>query len=407
MFIHIQVILLLSLVFLVPIICLSDKCPAHTLQNTLVPNVLDECSSGRQLQYLLYDVQDGEGFNLRRDVYMRMATIVYYLNHRHNLNVTLVLPSWGPLAHWKRDKLNTKLPWSTFFHLQSLSTIIPVIELNDFLEQYNSQIDLVISLSYFDDSLDDELKGKPFIPHHLIDDKCSHSFDGEYYLNQQNKVSGCFWSYEELIIAHQLICCYFEGTTASMAKLLVNSFSSYESIVITDSQIILHDAYGSQLFWQIRKSMKFSSTLIDVAHKFIMLSFSPANVSSSMDEIIYPFNRYRYIGVHLRRSDFTQHRKDVPTLPCVAEQILTCITQNCHGHLEGITHVFLASDGNINEIQHLTLLLEQSDITVVTYKNDTMTDGEVAIIHQIICSQALFFIGKKCLLSFSFLSLSI
>ena len=408
------VILLLSL--FVPITCQSDKCAAYTLKNTFVRNASTPSSSARQLQYLLYDVQNGEGFNLRRDVYMRMATVVYYLNNRHNLNVTLVLPSWGPLAHWKPCKSNSRLPWSTFFHVQSLASIVPVLELNDFLVQQNSHIDLVISLSYFDDSLDDEddlddLKGKPFNPHYSMDKKCSHSFDHEYYTNEAGKVSGWFWSFEESVTADELICCYFEGTASTMAQLLSHSFISHKSIMISDSQIILHDAYGSQLFWRIRKSITFSSQLIDLAQKFIELSFTSASaynkVPPSTEEAIHRSKRYRYMAVHLRRSDFTQHRKDVPTLSCVAEQILTCITQNSKGHLEGVTHVFLASDGNVEEIQHLTLLLEQSGITVVTYKNDTMSDGEVAIIDQIICSRAFYFVGKKCFLSSPLFSFSL
>ena len=34
----------------------------------------------KPVRYILYDVNPGEGFNLRRDVYMRMAVFVKKLN---------------------------------------------------------------------------------------------------------------------------------------------------------------------------------------------------------------------------------------------------------------------------------------------------------------------------------------
>ena len=38
-----------------------------------------QASSGVKTRYILYDVNPGEGFNLRRDVYMRMAVFVRYV----------------------------------------------------------------------------------------------------------------------------------------------------------------------------------------------------------------------------------------------------------------------------------------------------------------------------------------
>ena len=84
-------------------------------------------------RYLLYDVNPGEGFNLRRDVYIRMANLVKFLNEDEPW--ILVLPPWGRLYHWQSPTItNSKIPWSKFFDLDSLRKLIPVIEFTDYLK---------------------------------------------------------------------------------------------------------------------------------------------------------------------------------------------------------------------------------------------------------------------------------
>lgn len=48
-------------------------------------------SNGKLGRYLLYDINPGEGFNLRRDVYMRIASLVK--NLRKHGDWTLVGPT--------------------------------------------------------------------------------------------------------------------------------------------------------------------------------------------------------------------------------------------------------------------------------------------------------------------------
>ena len=56
-------------------------------------------------RYILYDVNPGEGFNLRRDVYMRMAVWVRSLNLQTGTRWVLVLPPWSHLYHWQNRVL--------------------------------------------------------------------------------------------------------------------------------------------------------------------------------------------------------------------------------------------------------------------------------------------------------------
>jgi peptide-O-fucosyltransferase len=97
--------------------------------------------SGPETHYLLYSVNPGEGFNLRRDVYMRAATLVREL--RKTEDWVLVLPPWPHLHHWKTNYLQANLKWEKFFDLPSLSEYVPVIEFEDFLTKEGRTIDEV------------------------------------------------------------------------------------------------------------------------------------------------------------------------------------------------------------------------------------------------------------------------
>ena len=87
------------------------------------------------VRFLLYDVNPGEGFNLRRDVYLRAASFVKSLNEIDEKSEwTLVLPPWGPLYHWKRRHLEREgISWSEFFDLKAMSEYVSVMEFDDYL----------------------------------------------------------------------------------------------------------------------------------------------------------------------------------------------------------------------------------------------------------------------------------
>ena len=87
-------------------------------------------------RFIFYDVNPGEGFNLRRDVFMRVGIMVKKLNDQSTkYSYTLVLPPWGPLYHWQTRELGiqSRIPWKDFFDVDSISRYVPVIDLEDFL----------------------------------------------------------------------------------------------------------------------------------------------------------------------------------------------------------------------------------------------------------------------------------
>lgn len=99
-------------------------------------------------RYLLYDVNPPEGFNLRRDVYIRVASLLKTLLKTEEW--VLVLPPWGRLYHWRSPDIHqVRIPWSDFFDLPSLNRNIPVIEYEQFIagEQWSLSWGLVADAS--------------------------------------------------------------------------------------------------------------------------------------------------------------------------------------------------------------------------------------------------------------------
>ena len=89
-------------------------------------------------RYIFYDVNPGEGFNLRRDVFMRIAVFVKNLNAEGRGKFVLVLPPWGNLYHWQTRSLGeqVKIPWSNFFDVESINRFVPVMELDEYIGAY-------------------------------------------------------------------------------------------------------------------------------------------------------------------------------------------------------------------------------------------------------------------------------
>ena len=88
-------------------------------------------------RYILYDINPGEGFNLRRDVFVRIAVMVKKMNENSSkFSYTLVLPPWGPLYHWQTRSLGdqTKIPWKNFFDVESISRYVPCLDFEDYLK---------------------------------------------------------------------------------------------------------------------------------------------------------------------------------------------------------------------------------------------------------------------------------
>ncbi len=101
------------------------------------------CVSGHgDPRYLLYSVNLGEGFNLRRDVHMRAATLLKELRGSGR-DWVLVLPPWPHLLHWRSRAEQSGVKWDTFFDVSSLSEYVPSIEYEEYLQREGHSINKV------------------------------------------------------------------------------------------------------------------------------------------------------------------------------------------------------------------------------------------------------------------------
>jgi peptide-O-fucosyltransferase len=85
--------------------------------------------------FILYSVNPVEGFNLRRDVYIRMAIFLKNLRLvKGYSNAQLVLPTFHHLYHWKSHFRQTNMFWNHFFDLDSLKLYSSVIDMWEFFD---------------------------------------------------------------------------------------------------------------------------------------------------------------------------------------------------------------------------------------------------------------------------------
>ena len=97
---------------------------------------------------------------------------------------------------------------------------------------------------------------------------------------------------------------------------------------------------------------------------------------------------------HLRRRDYVHARKDqIPDLASAADQL----QRKCEEH--EVDKVFLATDAPDREVEQLRNALGNLKVELVKYKPtdevlQTFKDGGIAILDQVICSHAKYFIGS-------------
>ncbi|XP_023240555.1 GDP-fucose protein O-fucosyltransferase 2-like isoform X1 [Centruroides sculpturatus] len=305
------------------------------------------CSSKRdsllkERRYLLYDVNPGEGFNLRRDVYMRIAALAKKIREvRLQEDWILVLPPWGPLYHWKSEiaEPQIKIPWSEFFDLRSLSKYVPVIEFETFLKENGDEIEEIFYLQHYEEGwTEGKWEEKMDIR------KCLESHP---YSKSNGIYSGWFWGYQD-VYAIKFNCLSVQGFSSTLLPLFTG-MSKAKSIMIDRAEVILHDNYGDKNYWDIRRSMRFASTLIEIGNKFRR---EYLNSSDDTDKTILDDDWQKvkarnsrsamggpYIAVHLRRQDFVRSRPtEIPSIKYASEQITKILKKY------SLLKVFVATD---------------------------------------------------------------
>ncbi|XP_037380366.1 GDP-fucose protein O-fucosyltransferase 2 [Talpa occidentalis] len=342
-------------------------------------------------RYLLYDVNPPEGFNLRRDVYVRVASLLKTLLKTEAW--ALVLPPWGRLYHWQSPDLQqVRIPWAEFFDLPSLERNIPVLEYEQFIAESGGPfIDQVYVLQGYaegwkEGSWEEKVDARPCIDA-LLYTQDKH----EYY-------RGWFWGYAETR-GLNVSCLSVQGSASIMAPVLLRNTSA-RSVMLDRAENLLHDHYGGKEYWDTRRSMVLARHLRAAGDAFRSRYL---NSTDAADGIPFEEDWTRmkvqpgssrggpYLGVHLRRKDFIWgHRKDVPSLAGAARQIRSLLQAH------GLDKVFVATDAVRTEQEELRRLLpemvrfEPGHAELALYG-----DGGVAIVDQWVCAHARFFIGTS------------
>ncbi|EDV20912.1 uncharacterized protein TRIADDRAFT_50901 [Trichoplax adhaerens] len=349
-------------------------------------------SSTHRNRYLIYDVNDSEGFNLRRDVYMRIANLIIQLNQRQHYHWTLVLPPWKRMYHWRSTPSPKQfpLPWKTFFDISSLNKFIPVMEYQDYINQFGQTIDEIIYLQPYPDPFE----GGQFVDK-VEETNCQSNqkyklMNGNYY--------GYFFGLKG-ITARKLRCMLAQGMTSIIIPKLQQSKARL--ILLDRAENLLHEAYGQVGYWNSRRSLVFAKHLRDEGNRYRQ---EILNSTDEQDHIVrhsdwrllnVKKSKKRggnYLAVHLRRRDFLQGRKnDIPSLEEAVLQIKSAMKKT------NLSKVFLATDA---EESGLNSIRDQMEIMLcyVTTTPDRIQqfgDGGIAIIDQWICAHAKYFIGSK------------
>lgn len=364
----------------------------HQHEGSCPANKQDICVQ-QHAKYLLYKVQNGEGFNLQRDVFMRMAQVVLF-GRAVGEDRTLVLPEWTFLPHWTVHEDSHALPWSTFFDVQSMKQVTPLIEFKEFLETEGPSIDLVIHLSFFEETLDDETD---FFEHHEMKNCSNSELENEGFFKQEDGSYFIgFWSHMNDLRARRVKCMNFEGTSERFTRITSSpEFGDYRSILVSRAEIVLHQNYGSAQFWKIRRSMTFNHNLISIANEFVSKIREAGQSFEIKTEDALLEMTSQFVGVHLRRGDFARYRvNDVPSIECAVDQIIAVLEGN---HMK---RLFVSSDASQEEMDSLLLFLKHRSPSTLVFSfrsqvSEELHDGEKAIIDQLVCSQSDIFIGKS------------
>ncbi|ALC48215.1 O-fut2, partial [Drosophila busckii] len=366
--------------------------------------------------YILYDVNISEGFNLRRDVYIRMAVFIRRLRRRKRFrNVRLVLPPWPRLYHWHSMGLQQRdLMWRHFFDLASLRRYAPVLDFDEFLQEYRMfgmpappyvHVSQVFRLTHYEIMMEqgvfrDKYERITVDPSSVRPEACNeHSISGGALLQQH------------LLRYGRYNCMRFQGSAGLLEHLLRQALDEDTAgeddqhdlrvYAVLSAETVLHDSWGDEHFWLARRSMRFARSLEQVAVDFMHTALQTTVAETGVQrpalwELERPKRDARggnFLCAHLRRGDFVRSRETTtPTLKSAAQQIKQLL------RLYNMTTVFLSTDATPYELLELKeeLFYRFRFVHFTPESNaqrQLLKDGGVAIVDQIICSYARHFVG--------------
>lgn len=232
--------------------------------------------------YILYAVNPAEGFNLRRDVYIRLAVFINHLRTQRGYEgAVLVLPPFQRLYHWKSSPNeggsghpHQPIFWNHFFDLPSLGAYTPTLDLWQYFDIYRCQkrqrpqlINHRIQLRHFENMFDEDGK---FVEKFQIVQQATRD---KFVIVDDDRAAT--FGYPNLTVSqHEDV--QFQGSVMFLRQLIDELRSKsdfiqstdYYSLLVLNAEIVLHHHWGDAEFWRARRSMRFNQNLVAAATQY-------------------------------------------------------------------------------------------------------------------------------------------
>lgn len=172
--------------------------------------------------YVLYSVNPVEGFNLRRDVYLRMAIFLKNLRKvKGYSNAQLVLPVFHHLYHWKSHFRQSNMFWNHFFDLPSLKLFTNVIDMWEFFDKLDSHdgVEMVnINEVYVLQQFEAMFESGIFVDKFEETACTRNEYDNYHFLEYYN------------ITERTITCLNFQGSASLLVKVLEEYKEKYQAL---------------------------------------------------------------------------------------------------------------------------------------------------------------------------------
>lgn len=171
--------------------------------------------------YILYSVNPVEGFNLRRDVYLRFAIFLKKLRLlKEYSNAQIVLSPFHHLYHWKSHFRQSNIFWNHFFDLESLklfTNVIDMFEFFDIIHKTTGRQTVDISETYVLQQYDTMFENGIFIDK-FDEVSCQRNeYDNYHFLEYYN------------ITEKTITCLRFQGSASLLVKVMETYKTKYHT----------------------------------------------------------------------------------------------------------------------------------------------------------------------------------
>jgi len=335
-------------------------------------------------KYVLYDVKNGEGFNLQKSVYIRVAQLVYGLNENLEeckrcrgescemcTEYVIVLPPWCFLAHWSGlSWVNGKAPnqpWKTFFDTENMNLVVPTIEFAEYEKKYGWNVDLVTTAKFWDFVFKDRDPNDNRKKHKLADWKdCFQKREG--VRKSKNSLIVDYSGHCGTITATQGGCvANYAYEPAELGELFVKQAGKkWSSLLVKNA-----DNLGIPMrnWWKFREAMVFSPAIRQIADTFVEDTFGGEE----------------FIAFHLRRTDFHRAHPNYVASKNAVRKRMEYLRKTLN-----VVKIFIMTDAKDEERNELMF-----DKDVHTFSKQLDHPGKLAMVEQWIGVRAKHFEGTQ------------